>query len=167
MATLILGVYAFFLAAILLYNLLQLNLLFHYLRRGEIAPPPPLDPARLPLVTIQLPLYNEPYVAERLIDNILALDYPRDRFEVQVLDDSTDGTTALCEGKAAHYRAQGFDIQVIHRTDRWGYKAGALADGLPLAKGEFVAVFDADFLPNPQFLRRTLGYFQDPKVGVV
>ena len=167
MATLILLVYAFFLAAILLYNLLQLNLLFHYLRRGEIAPPPPLDPARLPLVTIQLPLFNEPYVAERLIDNILALDYPRDRFEVQVLDDSTDGTTALCEAKAAHYRAQGFDVQVIHRTDRWGYKAGALADGLPRAKGEFVAVFDADFLPNPQFLRRTLGYFQDPKVGVV
>ncbi len=167
MATLILVVYAFFLAAILLYNLLQLNLLFHYLRRGEIVPPPPLDPASLPLVTIQLPLYNEPYVAERLIDNILALDYPRDRFEVQVLDDSTDGTTALCERKAAHYRAQGFDIQVIHRTDRWGYKAGALADGLPRAKGEFIAVFDADFLPNPQFLRRTLGYFQHPKVGVV
>ncbi|MCO5762445.1 MAG: glycosyltransferase [Gammaproteobacteria bacterium] len=167
MATLILVVYAFFLAAILLYNLLQLNLLFHYLRRGKIVPPPPLDPASLPLVTIQLPLYNEPYVAERLIDNILALDYPRDRFEVQVLDDSTDGTTALCERKAAHYRAQGFDIQVIHRTDRWGYKAGALADGLPRAKGEFIAVFDADFLPNPQFLRRTLGYFQHPKVGVV
>jgi cellulose synthase/poly-beta-1,6-N-acetylglucosamine synthase-like glycosyltransferase len=167
LATLILVVYAFFLAAILLYNLLQLNLLFHYLRRGKIAPPPSLDPASLPLVTIQLPLYNEPYVAERLIDNILALDYPRDRFEVQVLDDSTDGTTALCERKATHYRAQGFDIQVIHRTDRWGYKAGALADGLPRAKGEFIAVFDADFLPNPQFLRRTLGYFQDPKVGVV
>lgn len=167
MATLILVVYAFFLAAILLYNLLQLNLLFHYLRRGKIVPPPPLDLASLPLVTIQLPLYNEPYVAERLIDNILALDYPRDRFEVQVLDDSTDGTTALCERKAAHYRAQGFDIQVIHRTDRWGYKAGALADGLPRAKGEFIAVFDADFLPNPQFLRRTLGYFQHPKVGVV
>lgn len=167
MATLILVVYAFFLAAILLYNLLQLNLLFHYLRRGKIVPPPPLDPASLPLVTIQLPLYNEPYVAERLIDNILALDYPRDRFEVQVLDDSTDGTTAQCERKAAHFRAQGFDIQVIHRTDRWGYKAGALADGLPRAKGEFIAVFDADFLPNPQFLRRTLGYFQHPKVGVV
>lgn len=167
MATLILVVYAFFLAAILLYNLLQLNLLFHYLRRGKIVPPPPLDLASLPLVTIQLPLYNEPYVAERLIDNILALDYPRDRFEVQVLDDSTDGTTALCERKAAHYRAQGFDIQVMHRTDRWGYKAGALADGLPRAKGEFIAVFDADFLPNPQFLRRTLGYFQHPKVGVV
>ena len=167
MATLILGVYAFFLAAILLYNLLQLNLLFHYLRRGRVPSPPPLDPASLPLVTIQLPLFNEPYVAERLIDNILALDYPRERLEVQVLDDSTDGTTTLCERKAAHYRAQGFDIQVIHRTDRWGYKAGALADGLPRAKGEFVAVFDADFLPNPQFLRHTLGYFQDPKVGVV
>ena len=167
MAILILSVYAFFLGAILLYNLLQLNLLFHYLRRGKVPPPPPLDPARLPLVTIQLPLFNEPFVAERLIDNILALDYPRDRFEVQVLDDSTDGTTALCERKAAHYRDLGFDIQVIHRTDRWGYKAGALADGLPRAKGEFVAVFDADFLPNPPFLRHTLGYFQDPKVGVV
>jgi len=142
--TVIFGIYVFFLAAILVYNFLQLNLLVRYIAKGRRNPPPPLDRDNLPLVTIQLPLFNEPYVAERLIDNILAIDYPRDRFEVQVLDDSTDATTAICERRAAFYRDQGFDIKVIHRTDRSGYKAGALAAGLPLAKGEFVAIFDAD-----------------------
>ena len=167
MLTVIFGTYVFFLAVILVYNFLQLNLLVHYIAKGRGNPPPPLNRDNLPLVTIQLPLFNEPYVAERLIDNILAIDYPRDRFEVQVLDDSTDATTAICEKRAAFYRDQGFDIQVIHRTDRSGYKAGALAAGLPLAKGEFVAIFDADFLPIPQFLQNTLGHFQDPGVGVV
>jgi cellulose synthase/poly-beta-1,6-N-acetylglucosamine synthase-like glycosyltransferase len=161
------GLYVFFLAFILLYNLLQLNLLFHYLGRKKTTPPQPLARESLPLVTIQLPLYNEPYVAERLIDNIVAMEYPPDRFEVQILDDSTDDTTGLCEQKAAHYRDQGFDIRVIHRTDRSGYKAGALAAGLLQAKGEFVAIFDADFLPDKQFLQNTLPYFQNEKVGVV
>jgi cellulose synthase/poly-beta-1,6-N-acetylglucosamine synthase-like glycosyltransferase len=157
----------FFLAVILIYNLLQLNLLFHYLGKKKAVPPQPLAPDALPMVTVQLPLYNEPYVAERLIDNIAAMEYPRDRLEVQILDDSTDATTELCEKKAAFYRNQGFDILVIHRTDRTGFKAGALAEGLLRAKGEFVAVFDADFLPNPQFLNNTVPYFQDEKVGVV
>lgn len=167
MVTVIFGIYVFFLAVILAYNFLQLNLLVHYVGRGRRMPPPPLDRDNLPRVTIQLPLFNEPYVAARLIDNILGLDYPRDGFEVQVLDDSTDATTEICEKRAAFYRDQGFDIKVIHRIDRTGYKAGALAAGLPLAKGEFVAIFDADFLPDPLFLQKTLGYFQDPGVGVV
>ena len=164
---LLFGLYVFFLALILIYNFLQLNLLFHYLGKKKTAPPQPLAPDALPQVTIQLPLYNEPYVAERLIDNIVAMEYPRDRLEVQILDDSTDATTELCEQKAAFYRNQGFDVRVIHRTDRTGYKAGALAEGLLQAKGEFIAVFDADFLPNPQFLHNTVPYFQDEKVGVV
>ena len=164
---LLFGLYAFFLALILLYNLLQLNLLRHYLGRKKNVPPPPLRQEQLPFVTIQLPLFNEPFVAERLIDNIVAQEYPRDRFEVQILDDSTDSTTELCEKKAAFHRNRGFDIRVIHRTDRKGFKAGALAEGLVHAKGAFIAIFDADFLPNPQFLQKTVPYFQDEKVGVV
>ncbi len=111
------GLYTFSLALIVLYNLLQLNLLRHYIGRKKTAPPLPLNQENLPFVTIQLPLFNEPYVAERLIDNIVAQDYPRDRFEVQILDDSTDNTTKLCENKAALHRSQGFDIRVI-RCDR-------------------------------------------------
>ncbi|WP_035215758.1 cellulose synthase family protein [Desulfobulbus elongatus] len=164
---LLLGLYIVFLVLILAYNLLQLNLLRHYLDREKVkAAPPPAD-GDTPFVTVQLPLFNEPYVAERLIDNIIALDYPRDRFEVQILDDSTDDTTEICERKAGMYRDRGFDIRVIHRTDRTGFKAGALAEGLRQAKGEFVAIFDADFLPSPRFLRDTVPYFRDERVGVV
>ena len=161
------GLYTFSLALIVLYNLLQLNLLRHYIGRKKTAPLLPLNQEILPFVTIQLPLFNEPYVAERLIENIVTMDYPSDRFEVQILDDSTDNTTTLCEIKAAFHRSQGFNIKVIHRTDRKGFKAGALAEGLVQAKGDFVAIFDADFLPNPQFLQKTVPYFQDEKVGVV
>lgn len=161
------GLYTFSLAHIVLYNLLQLNLLRHYIGRKKTAPLLPLNQEILPFVTIQLPLFNEPYVAERLIENIVTMDYPSDRFEVQILDDSTDNTTKLCEIKAAFHRSQGFNIKVIHRTDRKGFKAGALAEGLVQAKGDFVAIFDADFLPNPQFLQKTVPYFQDEKVGVV
>ena len=164
---LLFGLYIFFLALILVYNFLQLNLLCHYIRKKKPPTPPPLEEDGLPFVTIQLPLFNEPYVAERLIDNIVAMDYPRDLFEVQILDDSTDETTGLCEKKAEQYRKQGFDIKVLHRTDRSGYKAGALAEGLGAAKGEFLAIFDADFLPDRQFLHNTVPYFQDEKVGVV
>ena len=164
---LLFGLYIFFLALILVYNFLQLNLLCHYIRKKKPPTPPPLEEDDLPFVTIQLPLFNEPYVAERLIDNIVAMDYPRDLFEVQILDDSTDETTGLCEKKAEQYRKQGFDIKVLHRTDRSGYKAGALAEGLGAAKGEFLAIFDADFLPDRQFLHNTVPYFQDEKVGVV
>ena len=103
MISFLFGLYVFFLAIILIYNLLQLTLLFHYLRRRKVAPPPPLADEQLPLVTVQLPLYNEPFVAERLIDNIARMRYPRDRFEVQVLDDSTDETTAICERAAAWF----------------------------------------------------------------
>ena len=153
MIYLIFGVYTFSLGFIVLYNLLQLNLLRHYIRRKQIAQPPSLDREFVPFVTIQLPLFNEPYVAERLIDNIAALDYPIDRFEVQILDDSTDNTTVLCEKKASFYRDRGVNIRVIHRADRQGFKAGALAEGLVEAQGDFVALFDADFLPDPQFLQ--------------
>lgn len=120
-----------------------------------------------PFVTIQLPLYNEKYVVERLIDNVTLLDYPKDRFEIQVLDDSSDETQELVREKVAYYRAQGFQIEQVRRPVRKGFKAGALKDGNASAKGEFLAIFDADFLPRPDFLRQTIPHFKDERVGVV
>ncbi|MCA9493397.1 MAG: glycosyltransferase, partial [Myxococcales bacterium] len=133
-------------------------------RRPSIAPP---DPAEWPVVTVQLPVFNERYVVERLIRAVAALDWPRDRLEIQVLDDSTDDTTELSARLVDELRAQGHDIQLVHRTDRTGFKAGALAAGLAVAKGDLVAVFDADFVPTPDFLRRLVPWFADPGVGMV
>lgn len=121
----------------------------------------------LPPVTIQLPLYNEKYVVERLIEETLRMDYPKDKLQVQVLDDSTDETHPFTEALVERWRAQGYPIEYRHRTNRHGYKAGALQEGLQSATGEFVAVFDADFIPPADFLRRTMDYFTDPEVGVV
>jgi len=121
----------------------------------------------LPRVTIQLPCFNERYVIERLIDAVCAIRYPHDRLEIQVLDDSTDDTTTIAADAVARWRAQGLDIHCVHRTNREGYKAGALEHGLLTASGEYVAVFDADFLPNPDFLERTVPFFTDPGVGMV
>lgn len=123
------------------------------------------DPA--PRVTVQLPLYNEKYVIERLLSAACALDYPRDRLEVQVLDDSADETRELACSWVQKYRREGIDIVYFHRAQRSGFKAGALAYGLERAKGEFVAIFDADFLPPADFLKRALVHFEDPRVGMV
>ncbi|MEO1083302.1 MAG: cellulose synthase family protein [Acidobacteriota bacterium] len=125
------------------------------------------EPDVWPRVTVQLPIFNEKYVAERLIDAVSALDYPRDRLEIQVLDDSTDETRDLVADIVERHRAQGVDIHHLHREDRCGYKAGALADGLKVATGEFVAVFDADFVPQSAFLKRSIPAFADPGVGMV
>jgi cellulose synthase/poly-beta-1,6-N-acetylglucosamine synthase-like glycosyltransferase len=121
----------------------------------------------LPQVTVQLPFYNEMYVVRRIIDAACAFDYPRDRFEVQLLDDSTDETQKIAREAAEEWRKRGIDIHYIHRDNRAGFKAGALENGLLTAKGEFVAIFDADFVPNPDFLQRTIHFFTDPKVGLV
>jgi cellulose synthase/poly-beta-1,6-N-acetylglucosamine synthase-like glycosyltransferase len=121
----------------------------------------------LPRVTVQLPLYNEKYVVERLLEETLKMDYPRDRFQVQVLDDSTDETHPFTEALCERYKALGHPVEYRHRSNRHGFKAGALQEGLKTATGEFVAVFDADFIPPPDFLRRTVDYFTDPEVGVV
>jgi cellulose synthase/poly-beta-1,6-N-acetylglucosamine synthase-like glycosyltransferase len=117
------------------------------------------DPLSWPTVTVQLPIYNERYVAERIIDACAQLDYPADRLEIQVLDDSDDQTRAIVQQRAAFWRAAGVDVQVVHRPVRSGYKAGALAYALPRAKGEFIAIFDADFSPEPDFLRHTIPHF--------
>jgi cellulose synthase/poly-beta-1,6-N-acetylglucosamine synthase-like glycosyltransferase len=123
--------------------------------------------AELPKVTVQLPLYNEMYVAERLLEAVVSLDYPQDKLEVQVLDDSTDETTDIVARKAARLRERGFDVQHIHRSNRLGYKAGALENGLQQATGEFIAIFDADFVPQHDLLQKTIHYFTNPKIGMI
>ena len=122
---------------------------------------------QLPRVTVQLPIYNEQYVVKRLIEETCKLDYPIDLLQIQVLDDSTDETHPFTERLVAEYRAAGWPIEYIHRSNRHGFKAGALENGLKTATGEVVAVFDADFIPPVDFLRRTVDYFADPKVGMV
>ncbi|MCI0483099.1 MAG: glycosyltransferase family 2 protein [candidate division NC10 bacterium] len=121
----------------------------------------------LPVVTVQLPIYNERYVVQRLIDAVARLEYPREKLEIQVLDDSTDETTAIAAELVEAYRRAGTDITLLHRSTRTGYKAGALRDGLTVARGEFVAIFDADFVPTPDFLMKTLPFFQDHAIAMV
>jgi cellulose synthase/poly-beta-1,6-N-acetylglucosamine synthase-like glycosyltransferase len=121
--------------------------------------------ADLPRITVQLPLFNELYVVERLLKAVTAIDYPREKLEIQVLDDSTDETTKIAEAVCAKYAEQGFDIHYIHRSDRTGFKAGALENGNKFAKGDLFAIFDADFVPKPDCLRKLVDFFTDPMVG--
>jgi cellulose synthase/poly-beta-1,6-N-acetylglucosamine synthase-like glycosyltransferase len=123
--------------------------------------------AELPLVTVQLPIFNEQFVVERLLDAVCRLQYPREKLEIQVLDDSTDETQAVARGLVEHYAGQGFPIVYQHRTNREGFKAGALAEGMKTARGEFIAIFDADFVPPEDFLLRTVHHFTDPRIGMV
>ena len=120
-----------------------------------------------PSVTVQLPVYNELYVIERLLESVSKIDYPHDKLEIQVLDDSTDESYGIAKAKVKELSDQGIDIKHIHRTDRSGFKAGALANGLKQCKGDFIAIFDADFLPNPDFLKRLIPHFQDENLGMV
>jgi cellulose synthase/poly-beta-1,6-N-acetylglucosamine synthase-like glycosyltransferase len=160
---------AYLVATVLLavYGLNSLVLTWLYLRhRREDVPHLPLT--ETPAVTVQLPIYNELYVVERLIDAVVRLDYPRDRLQIQVLDDSTDETTAVARARVGFYRAQGVDIELIHRAERMGFKAGALRHGLAKARGEFIAIFDADFVPEPDFLAKTIPYFfERPRLGMI
>jgi cellulose synthase/poly-beta-1,6-N-acetylglucosamine synthase-like glycosyltransferase len=139
-----------------LYGANALLLAALYLRRRRERSPQAPPPETWPVVTVQLPIYNELYVVKRLIDAVACLDYPRERLQVQVLDDSTDETTRITRTHVAHHRALGLDIELIHRRDRRGFKAGALAHGLKTARGELVAIFDADFVPTADFLKRTV-----------
>jgi len=137
------------------------------LARRAIPLPAPPAPAEWPRVTVQLPLYNEPNVVARLLDAVAALDYPADRLRIQVLDDSTDETVALAAARVAHYQARGLRISHVRRPTRQGYKAGALAYGMTQTDSEFIAIFDADFVPKPDFLRRVIPYFTGPDIGMV
>ncbi len=125
------------------------------------------DESKLPHVTIQLPLFNESTVANRLLDAVAKMDYPASKLEIQVLDDSIDETQAIARAHVERLRAQGLDVVYIHREDRTGYKAGALDNGLKTAKGDYIAIFDADFLPQPTFVRSIVGHFEDPKIAMV
>jgi cellulose synthase/poly-beta-1,6-N-acetylglucosamine synthase-like glycosyltransferase len=169
--TTIIVIYTFAIVMIFFYALAQLNLLFNYLtaqNKKNKAPKFDLShPEEVPYVTIQLPVYNEMYVMERLLDNIAQIKYPEGKLEIQVLDDSTDYSLKLTAEKIKELRATGLDIKHITRTDRSGFKAGALKEGLKTAKGELIAIFDADFLPEEDWLMRTIPYFKDPEIGVV
>lgn len=161
-----LALYVIPLSYITIYCLMQLHLLFKY-RHPEAQVDKPILNGNRPFVTIQLPIFNELYVVERLIDNIAQLKYPKDRFEIHVLDDSTDETVEITRKKVEEYKQKGFNIEQIRRSDRKGYKAGALKEATESAKGEFIAIFDADFLPHSTFLIDALPYFENPYVGVV
>ena len=143
--------------------------IFQYLTARKSYNPRPdyPEPGMWPLVTVQLPIYNEQYVLEKLLHSMTSMDYPADRIQIQVLDDSTDDTQAVAQSLCERYQAQGVNIQYIHRDNRQGYKAGALAEGLKTATGEFVAVFDADFVPQNDWLKRCVACFRDPQIGFV
>ena len=169
--TIIIVIYTIAILLIFMYALAQLNLLFNYLSSKKTTKECDTfdfsNPDEIPLVTIQLPVYNEMYVMERLLDNIALMDYPKDKLEIQVLDDSTDETVKTTREHVEKIQALGIDITHITRSDRSGFKAGALKEGLKIAKGEFIAIFDADFLPQENWLKRTILYFKDPQIGVI
>ena len=170
LAKIILGIYGVCLILIFFYSVLQLTLSIAYAktrkkRAEEVAPY--MDLANAPKVTMQLPMFNELYVAERIIETVAAFEYPADKFEIQVLDDSTDETKDVIAKKVAEVAAHGVNIKHIHRVDRTGYKAGALDAAMDRVEGEFIGIFDADFVPEKDFLLKTMPYFQDSNIGVV
>src|SRR5438045_1542267 len=165
--TVILATYFFVLVILAIYGWHRYYLVYLYMKNKDKIPVPSTPLERLPVVTIQLPIYNEMYVADRLIDAVCRIDYPRELLEIQVLDDSTDETTSVAERAVRRNAAEGLDITCIHRTDRTGYKAGALEAGLKVAKGRFIAIFDADFIPTTDFLQRTIHFFSEPKLAMV
>lgn len=165
----ILSIYLSCIAVFALYAFSVVHIIYFWFKerlvtKKQVPEPYSLD-ERLPTVTVQIPMYNELYVAEGIIDAIANFDYPLDKLEIQVIDDSTDETTEIAEKRVAYWLDRGVDIKYIHRENRKGFKAGALAEATPLAKGEFICLFDADFLPDPDYLLRILPYFKNDKVG--
>ena len=165
--TLTLSAYFFVVIILAVYGWHRYYLVYLYKSNSDKEPKTPPAPDPWPVVTIQLPLYNEMYVADRLIEAVCRIEYPRERLEIQVLDDSTDETASIAELAVRRYAAQGIDIKFYHRADRAGYKAGALEAGLKVARGEFVGIFDADFIPTSDFLLKLIPHFANPKIGMV
>lgn len=163
----LLTLYFITLCILSVYGLHRYQLLYLYYKYKRQTQKPSKKFEALPKITIQLPIFNEMYVVERLIDSVVALDYPQELLQIQVLDDSTDETNKICLKKVESYQKQGVDIHYIHRENRLGFKAGALENGLQTATGDFIAIFDADFLPKNDFLHKTIHYFVDSKIGLV
>ncbi len=164
---LVLYLYFFSLLILFIFGAHGFVMVYHYLRNHSREAALSVL-GQEPVVTVQLPLYNEYYVAERIIEAVCSLEYPKDKLEIQVLDDSNDETVDVVAKTVLHFQSLGYDIKHVRRTTRAGFKAGALKDGLETARGEFIAIFDADFVPNSSFLRRTLPYFfQDERMALV
>ena len=163
----ILLVYFGILTVLAIYGVYRVKQVIEFWRYSKFPPQPKgsFNEGELPLITVQLPLFNEMYVVERLVNAITEIDYPRDRLEIQVLDDSTDETVGIARATVENYVRAGFDIHYLHRDDRTGFKAGALEEGMKTARGELIAIFDADFVPKPDFLRKLVHYFTDQTVG--
>ncbi len=155
------------LSGLSLYGLHRYVILYLYLKYRNRQPEPLRTFEELPRITVQLPIFNEMYVVERLLTSVAALNYPREKLQVQVLDDSTDETTDIATKRVAELREKGLDIELVHRTDRSGFKAGALSNGMKSCTGEFILILDADFVPAPDMLMKTIHYFTDPKVGMI
>jgi len=163
----VLALYAVVIMILTMYAVHAWIMFFYYIRSRHKKPLQAKVIEKFPLVCVQLPMYNEKYVVERLLKWVTRLDWPRNRLDIQVLDDSTDETTEICRRLVKYYRVEGFRIRLLHRTDREGYKGGALTEGLRKTRASLVAVFDADFLPQPDFLRKTIPCFKDREVAVV
>lgn len=164
---LVLGTYFAILTVLSIYGAHRLWMLVLYFRHKKDVPQPKGDSNYLPHVTVQLAIFNEINVVERLVDSVIRMDWPKEKLEIQLLDDSTDETRGFAQAVCARYQALGYDIQHLHRTDRTGFKAGALHEGLKVAKGELVAMFDADFIPTEDFLRNAVPHFADTNVAFV
>jgi len=164
---LVLALYATVIIILTIYAIHAWTMLLYYLSSRKKLTQKALPLKTTPLVCIQLPIYNEKYVVERLLKKVTALSWPKNKLEIQVLDDSTDETTEICRNLVNHYQELGYRIKLIHRIDRTGYKGGALTEGLAKTRAKYVAIFDADFLPPKDFLKRTIPYFTNPKVAVV
>lgn len=163
----VIALYLIVLSVLGIYGFHRSHLLMLYFRHRNKGNDPEKRFDELPQITIQLPMFNEMYVVERLMEKVALIDYPKDKLEIQVLDDSTDETVNIAQAKVADLKARGYDIVYLHRTDRTGYKAGALEEATPSAKGEFLLVFDADFCPEPNIVMDLIHHFTDPKVAMV
>jgi len=159
--------YFIVLVVLALYGMHRYVMVYNFYKYRQNVPGPPPEISEWPRVTVQLPIFNERYVIERLVEAVSHFDYPPELLDVQVLDDSTDETCAIARACVERFQALGMPISYLHRTNREGYKAGALSEGLKVAKGEYVAIFDADFLPGADFLRRTLPYFTNKEIAMV
>ncbi|MEI8341352.1 MAG: cellulose synthase family protein [Verrucomicrobiota bacterium] len=159
--------YLLVLVGLSLYGIHRYAIVYLFLKHRNNVPKPLSTFDQLPLVTVQLPIYNEFYVVERLLKSVGELDYPRELLQIQVLDDSTDDTQELAGAKVEEMKAAGYDIELVHRDNRAGFKAGALEEGMKSCKSEFILILDADFVPGPELLKKTIQYFTDPGIGMV